>query len=350
MQAPPRPETQVEFTVGLPVRDLVTARLGFTPQKILVIADAKARFTGMRAWLKQFSVVLEVKSGEKIKDLERFPGHVRAISRKLGDADPAKCAVMAVGDQSIADFAGFFAAVLKSGRPLIYVPTTLAAVIGAKNSGRGALNLGERGGLLATANPPAAIFVVHDLLAGQSEDRLQDALAELAKAALVCGGDLFARLAENRSWDFASLWSLLPAVLAAKVEFVSQESNAQLGYTMGQALAAHYKLEPGEATGLGLVFTAEWSQHRGYLMPNEFEVVREVLHDHLAVPTVDEFLEKHKPVNRRKLTSLLAGQKEISARKNLEYIFLEGIGRPRRLSVPLESLLTEAGRQGWVAQ
>jgi 3-dehydroquinate synthase len=353
-----RTSAHVEFTGQLPSRQQIHSHLGFTPEKILVIVDARVKHQGLRSWLKQFGAVYWVKGGEKLKDLMGFPTQAKAMVKKFGSVSPHNCAVMAVGGGTVGDFAGFFASVFKRGVPFIQVPTTFLAAVDSAHGGKNGLNLNGVKNQIGTFHHPRVVYIVHDLLATLPERQRHAAIGEVAKMALLCGGDLFANLAEIKDWDFASLWSLLPTVIAAKYrivesdpfEITGERQLLNLGHTMGHALEMHYDLEHGFAVGLGLAFAAGWSYHRGYLMHNEYEAIGEVLHHHLAIDTVDKFLQKRKRMTRKKLSGLLADDKKLINKNNLSYVFLEGIGRPRRVSVPLDSLLTEAQRQGWAAR
>ncbi len=347
---------KVEFSVHLPTKAEIGTHLGFKPEKILVVVDRKVRQTHLKSWLKNFAAVHYVKAGESLKDIATFSSHARKMVKLLGRVSPSNCAVMAVGGGSVGDFAGFFASVFKRGVPFIQVPTTFLAAVDSAHGGKNGLNIAGVKNQIGTFHHPRVVYIVHDLLQTLPERQRHAALGEVAKMALLSGGDLFATLAGIRDWDFKSLWELLPATISAKYEIVEKdpfESTGErqflnLGHTMGHAFETHYGLEHGEAVGLGIVFAAEWSHHRGYLANNEHQLIREVLRDHLKIESNPKFLAKRKPMSRTKLAALIGDDKKLIDQRHVSYVFLDGIGRPRRLGVPLDSLLTEAQRQGWV--
>jgi 3-dehydroquinate synthase len=347
---------QLEFTGHLPSKADIAAHLGFKPEKILVIVDRRVRHSNLKSWLKNFTAVYPVKAGEGLKDFSKFAAHTRALIKRLGPVSPNNCAVMAVGGGSTGDFAGFFASVFKRGVPFIQMPTTFLSAVDSAHGGKTGLNIGGVKNQIGSYHNPRVVYIVHDLLATLPERQRHSSLGEVAKMALLAGGDLFVNLAQIKDWDFKSLWSLLPATIAAKYRIVEQdpfESTGErqylnLGHTVGHVLEAHYHLEHGEAVGMGIVFAVEWSHHRGYLPHNEYHAILEVLHQHLKIETAGKFLSQRKRMSAGRFTSILADDKKLIDERSVRFVFLDGIGKPKRLAVPLESLLTEAQRQGWV--
>src|SRR5690606_12933694 len=124
-------------------------------------------------------------------------------------------------------------------------------------------------------------------------------------------------------------------------ETKGERQQLNLGHTFGHALEAHYQIAHGESVALGLVFAIQWSQHRGYLRPADEDRILKLLHDHLKIPKVDQFLQKRRRMSRERLAQWLADDKKLVDQRHVRFVFLEQIGKLKRTAVPFESLLTE---------
>ncbi len=346
----------VEFCEKLPPLKELGGPLGFETKDALAIVDRRLKYPHLRQWLKQFMAVYEVKGGEDLKDLRKFPTHVEAIVKKMGAVSPRSFAVFAIGGGTVGDFAGFFASVYKRGVPLVQVPSTFLAAIDSAHGGKTALNLKGAKNQIGSFHQARAVVISKELLKPLPQAQCHSALGELVKMALLSGGDFYSQVSQTEKWDFTSLWSLLPLAVKAKYEIVKRdpfESGGErqllnLGHTLGHALEAQYQLPHGEAVSLGLVFAIRWSQHRGYLsVKNEAEALA-LLHERLKIPTVQQFLNRKKRMSASRLKTWLEQDKKLVDGRHVSFVFLEGFGQARRVQVPIESMLTEAERQGWI--
>src|SRR6185295_5151716 len=113
-----------------------------------------------RNWLKKFPCRYGVKSGESLKDLEKFPGHCKAILQMTEKIETRPLQLIAVGGGSVGDFAGFVASTLKRGVPLIHVPSTWLAAIDSTHGGKTALNVAGIKNQIGTFKQAEKIIVV----------------------------------------------------------------------------------------------------------------------------------------------------------------------------------------------
>lgn len=348
----------VRFCETLPSRAEIIGSLGFSPEKIVVVVDRSLRGSRLKSWLKQFTCVYPVKAGESLKDFARFPSHLSAIDRLLGSVAPQSVAVAAVGGGTVGDFAGFFASVFKRGLPYVQIPTTFLAALDSAHGGKTGVNLNGVKNQVGSFHQPRSVWIVGELLKSLPKEQCHASLGELLKMALLEGGELYRQLSELKGWDFSSLWRLAPLAVEAKYEIVRRdpfESSGErqklnLGHTLGHALESYYQIPHGEAVALGLDFAIKWSVHRGYLLPREGEVLDQIMHENLQVPTTEKFLSRRKKMSAKRLTKLLSADKKIISAHQVHFVFLEKIGQARRVAVPLDSLVTEAERQGWVSR
>jgi 3-dehydroquinate synthase len=350
-------KTKVEFLKKLPSRERLIEAVGFRPEKFLIIYDKRlAREDGVAKWLDEFTLTYRVRAGEELKDLSQFPSHAKSIFKRLGPFSTRSLCVVGVGGGSVGDFAGFLSSVLKRGVPLVHIPTTLLAAMDSAHGGKTALNIGDVKNQIGTFYPADAVLIVKSLFEGLPALQLQSAGGELAKMALLTGGELYSKYKDGFQADLDVLWESLPAAIAAKYEIVERdpfEKNGErqvlnLGHTLGHALESYHGLAHGVAVGQGLLFATQWSMHQGYLRAAGKQIV-DLLVERGGFLPAKEFVKKHRSMSRSKLERYIAEDKKLTDTRHLTFIFLEDIGKAFRKVVTLESFLTETQRQGWTS-
>ncbi|MEO0335803.1 MAG: hypothetical protein AAF202_05395, partial [Pseudomonadota bacterium] len=128
---------------------------------------------------------------------------------------------------------------------------------------------------------------------------------------------------------------------------LGQRQVLNLGHTFGHALESFYGISHGMSVGLGLVFSAHWSYHHGYLNLKDQEIILDFLHEKVGVPKIHQFVKGKRSLTRARLEKLIREDKKVSGPNQLTFIFLEGIGKAFRKTVDIDSFLTESQRQGW---
>lgn len=348
--------TKVEFLKKLPGRERLIEILGTRPEKFLVVYDKKLRKNpAIAEWLNGFVISYPVAGGEALKDLRNFPAHAKAIFKAITPFSPKSLCVVSLGGGSVGDFTGFLASVMKRGVPLVHIPTTLLAGMDSAHGGKTALNVGDIKNQIGTFYPAEAVLLVKSLFEGLPPVQLQSAGGELAKISMIEGGELYQNFAENFRLDLDSIWDFMPAVIKAKYKVVDLDPLEQsgerqilnLGHTLGHGLESYYGLPHGVAVGQGLIFALQWSQHQGYF--RNPEPVIDLLVEKLRLLRPREFAKANRPMSRGKLTKYIYEDKKLTNARNLNFIFMEDIGRAFRKVVPLESFLVETQRQGWTS-
>lgn len=350
-------DSSVSYLKKLPTKKRLGELLGFVPEKSLVIYDRKLTKNPLiEKWLKNYDLTYAVTAGEKLKELDQFASHVKKIMKILGPTSPKNFCVVALGGGSVGDFAGFFASVFKRGVSLIQVPTTLLAALDSAHGGKTALNVGDLKNQIGSFYPADAILIVRELFENLPALQIHSAAGELAKMALIEGGSFFDEVKSVYIKGFDEVWKYLPEAIIAKYKVVERDpleksgerAVLNLGHTLGHALELHYELPHGVAVGLGVVFSAHWSHHHGYLSFQDLELVSDMLHDKFGIQRAHQFLAKRRKMSRSRLRRLIAEDKKVTDKEHLSFIFIKGIGQPLRRVVTLDSVLTEAQRQGWI--
>lgn len=351
-------DSTVNFLKKLPSKKRLAELLGFTPEKVLIIYDRKLdKQPLVQKWLKQYDLNYPVTAGEKLKELDQFSSHVKRIMKLLGPTSPKNLCVIGLGGGTIGDFAGFFASVFKRGVPLVHIPTTLLAAMDSAHGGKTALNVGDFKNQVGSFYPASAVLIVRELFDQLPQIQVHSAAGELAKMALIEGGEFFEQLRETYIKGLEEIWKFLPQAISAKYRIVEQDpleksgerAQLNLGHTLGHAMELYYELPHGVAVGLGLVFTVHWSHHHGYLNFQDLEHISDLLHDKVGIQRAHQFLAKRRKMSRSRLRRLISEDKKLTDKEHLSFIFLQGIGQPLRRTISLDSVLTEAQRQGWIA-
>lgn len=248
---------------GLMVRE------GLRVGRCLVITDENVasrylepleRALGRAGWIPH-RVVLP--AGESTKSMAHL---VALYDEALGWGIDRKTPVLALGGGVVGDLAGFAAATLLRGLPLVQLPTTLIAQVDSAIGGKTGINHRVGKNLIGAFHQPTLVCI--DLETVQTLPRREwtSGLAELVKHALIGGGDLFERL--RADWekilqrDREAIRAVVRDGAAVKVAVVGEDEREQgrrvilnFGHTFGHALekvAGYGTFTHGEAVALGM--------------------------------------------------------------------------------------------------
>ena len=178
-------------------------------------------------------------------------------------------AIVALGGGVVGDTAGFVASVYHRGIDVVQAPTTLLAQVDAAIGGKTAVNLPEGKNLVGAFHQPIAVLADVSTLATLPPREYRAGLGEVAKYALMPGGDAVAAIVRDRAEavverDVAALTELVAACVAMKARVVAADpeertgirASLNYGHTLAHALetTGGYELLHGEAVAVGLVF------------------------------------------------------------------------------------------------
>lgn len=178
-------------------------------------------------------------------------------------------AIVALGGGVVGDTAGFVAAVYHRGIAVVQAPTTLLAQVDAAIGGKTAVNLPEGKNLVGAFHQPIAVLADVSTLATLPPREYRAGLGEVAKYALMPGGEHVAAIVRDRAdavtaRDTHVLTGLVAACAAMKARVVAADPEERTGiraalnygHTLAHALetTGGYELLHGEAVAVGLVF------------------------------------------------------------------------------------------------
>ena len=215
-----------------------------------------------------------VAPGEGSKSLH---GYSRVTDALLEAGVERRTAVIALGGGVVGDLAGFAAATVLRGLPLVQIPTTLLAQVDSSVGGKTGINTPYGKNLLGAFHQPLVVLADTLALATLPHRELRAGYAEILKTGLIGDAPFFdwcaAHGAALLAGDTALQAEAVARACAFKASVVAADEREQqpengrallnLGHTFGHALEAEYgytgELLHGEAVSLGLVLACRLS-------------------------------------------------------------------------------------------
>ena len=279
---------------------------------------------------------LEVRDGERSKSLTEAK---RLYGALLDAGADRSSVVVALGGGVVGDLAGFVAATLFRGIPVVQVPTSLLAMVDSSVGGKTGVNVPRGKNLVGAFHQPRLVWIDATTLRTLPPRQRAAGMAEVVKHAIIWDAALFERLeAEMESVLALAPGAVLPVLERSceiKAEVVSRDEREaglrmllNFGHTVGHAvetLQGYRGLLHGEGVSMGMVFAARRSEELG-LAPKGTMARIEALLRRADLPT-------QLPDHPRKayLQAISVDKKKRDAR--IGFVALSGIGRAE--TVPL---------------
>ncbi|MCA9520768.1 MAG: 3-dehydroquinate synthase, partial [Myxococcales bacterium] len=328
----------------------------FAARRAVVVTDSNvARHYGddlMRAFgARGVELKLEVvPAGEASKSLRVVEELLDALIAWKADR---KTPLVAFGGGVVGDLAGFVAATLFRGVPLMQVPTTLLAQVDSSIGGKTGVNHRLGKNLIGAFYQPRVVYVDPSFLETLPEREYLAGLAEVVKYGAIADDALF-RLLEREveaivRKDPEILATIIRESVAIKADVVSRDEKEgglrailNYGHTLGHAIeagAGYGTLLHGEAVALGIVWVNDLAAEVGGSALGEDAVrIRDLL-ARLRLP-VD-----YAPYQDPELVALASHDKKTRGRA-IELVLLERIGAAERRSIEQSTFLAAACRCG----
>lgn len=185
-----------------------------------------------------------------------------------------KTPILALGGGVVGDLAGFAAATLLRGLPLVQLPTTLIAQVDSALGGKTGINHIAGKNLIGAFYQPAFVCANPDTLSTLADREWTSGLAEVVKHALIADADFLSFLESN--WasilkrDPAVIGSMIHRAAKIKADVVTQDVHEQsirailnFGHTFGHAIertAGYGHFTHGEAVAVGMRMALQLSK------------------------------------------------------------------------------------------
>ena len=259
---------------ALPVR---MREAGLRPGKCLVITDTNvaSHYRNVVVGMLQLDgwdpFVLALPPGEETKS----PKHLTAIyDAALSWNIYRHTPVLALGGGVIGDLAGFAAATLLRGVPMVHIPTSLISQVDSSIGGKTGINHKEGKNLIGAFYQPKLVLIDTKLLYTLPRREWTSGLAEVVKHALI-GDEAFFAWIESEMRQIVArdprvVADLVYRAASIKAEVVSEDELEQgkraflnFGHTFGHALEkalGYGVLTHGEAVAIGMKAAAFMSR------------------------------------------------------------------------------------------
>jgi 3-dehydroquinate synthase len=319
--------------VGARVRDVIGAK----PLRAAVVSDSRVAPLYVPRVLESLRAAgfavseIQIPEGEQHKNLAWLAlVYDRLLEAQIDRGSP----VVAVGGGVVGDLAGFAAATILRGVPLVQVPTTLLAQVDAAIGGKTAINHAAGKNLIGAFHQPRLVATDLDTLKTLPRREYLAGLAEVVKYAVIFDPTMFDELEQNADALLRQDARLLEEVVACccrlKASVVERDEREgdlravlNFGHTIGHAietLTEYRRYLHGEAVAIGMVCAARLSIARKSLARSEATRI-ETLLAKLGLPTT---VPKELGVDQVALT--IEADKKAAGGK-IKFVCLAAIGK-----------------------
>ena len=197
--------------------------------------------------------------------------------------------IIALGGGIVLDMAGFLASTYCRGIPIIYIPTSLLAMVDACIGGKTGLNTSHGKNLIGTFSQPSAVFIDPSTLNSLPKREWSNGIVEAIKHALIADPILFDSLMRNNNIDHYNsdfLCDFIYQNCLIKKKIIEQDLQEQnkrhllnFGHTIGHAIEniENYTIRHGEAVAIGILIESHISMLHGFLSAHDLSKIQKIL-------------------------------------------------------------------------
>lgn len=232
--------------------------------------------TARAAFPSERTCVLEVPSGEASKSRAEW---ARLTDELLAWGAGRDTTIVALGGGVTGDLAGFVAATLHRGVPVVQVPTTLLAMVDSSVGGKTGVDTPAGKNLVGAFHDPSLVVVDVDVLRTLPESSRREGLAEMIKHGLIADADHFTALcghlpvmAGASGHEVSDLPALIAHSIGIKAHVVAEDAREagrrqvlNAGHTIAHAIehCRAYGVPHGAAVAVGLVVETRLAEALG---------------------------------------------------------------------------------------
>jgi len=289
--------------------------------------------------------VIELPDGEEHKTLETV---ATLYDRLLEAGIERRSPLVALGGGVVGDLAGFAAATLLRGMPIMQVPTTLLAQVDAAIGGKTGVNHRVGKNLIGAFHQPCAVLADTDVLRTLPRREYVAGLAEIVKYGVIGDAALFAALERDLDallrLESDPLVTVIAACARQKAAVVAaderEESGARavlnFGHTVGhgvESLTGYRRFLHGEAVAIGMVAACRVSQALGFCAPAVVDRVQALL-GRVGLPT-----ELPAELRGPQLAVAMRTDKKMAGGR-VRFVAVEDIGQTRLVDLTGSEIVT----------
>lgn len=209
------------------------------------------------------TIIATLPSGEQHKTLrDLLPIFDAILSSRIERSTP----LLALGGGIVGDMAGFAAATILRGIPLVQVPTTLLAMVDSSVGGKTGVNHSAGKNLIGAFHQPVRVLADPTVLTTLPRSELIGGLSECIKHEIIRDADGFAALEKNLdailNLDLHALTELVAHNVTIKARVVEadpfengERAHLNFGHTFAHAIekVSQHAIPHGHAVALGMV-------------------------------------------------------------------------------------------------
>jgi 3-dehydroquinate synthase len=250
---------------------------------ILVDENTKEFCLPLLSDLKK-SVIIEIKSGEKNKNIDSCNFIWEKLTENHFDRNSL---LINLGGGVIGDIGGFCASTYKRGIDFIQIPTSLLAMVDASVGGKSGIDFNGLKNQIGLFSNPISVIINPKFLKTLPENQLESGFAEVVKHALISDKDLWKSIRnssfKNLDWEdiIETSVKIKNTIVVADPKENGERKKLNFGHTFGHAIESYYlqKETPilhGEAIFMGIILESELSsfsyaeknQIKNYILSN----------------------------------------------------------------------------------
>jgi len=288
----------------------------------------------------------EVPRGEKSKSYKYY----KKISDWLLECKIRRTSpVIAIGGGVVGDLAGFVAATILRGVPLIHVPTTLLAMVDSSIGGKTGINHRTGKNLIGSFYQPEMVLANTTFLSTLEQREWINGMSEILKYACIAAPEIFdliKKAVNDNGFKVSPRWKKLIKLSAGiKTDIVQKDvkeagirAYLNFGHTFGHALekiSNYGTFSHGEAVFAGMLAACYYSEKMGG------NIKKDQLEDFISYYNLDlsNFIQDKTHLNT--LLEAMYYDKKIKHEK-IRLILLKKMGIPYTHSVDNKEFLMDA--------
>lgn len=301
-------------------------------EQLLIIADAhlNTQARALEKYLKQFhlsSRVITFLVSEKEKSREMKQQLEDQLFQQQYGRDTC---LIALGGGITTDIVGFIGATYCRGISLVYIPTSLLAMVDASIGGKTGVNTPHGKNLVGCFYQPKAVFIDPQFLTTLPKVEYQNGLVELIKHALIADKTLFEQLLSHSYINCDNIMNLIYRSSEIKKNIVEQDEKEtgirqllNFGHTIGHAIEVleNYQIRHGTAVAMGILVESYLSYQMAFLKQVDFEKILTIIKN-LKLPLQSQVFQ-----NISAFKQALMRDKKTKG-KQPRFVLLDAIGVP----------------------
>ncbi len=247
--------------------------------------------------------------------------------------------VICIGGGVLCDVVGFATSTYKRGANLVFIPTTLLAMVDASHGGKNGINNNYGKNQIGTFYLPNEVLVCVEFLNSLNKEEINTGLIEVIKAGFI-GNDKILELVYGDSSIYSDR-SLLQLAIDVKTKITRedlQESNTRMylnfGHTIGHLIESdsNYQISHGQAVGIGILIALEISE-KEYNLDQSYRKNYMTFLNKAGLKSHYKFQK-----TRSELITILSNDKKVNNEKII-FVLLEEIEKPILKEVDIEQAM-----------